>query len=98
MHEARVEAEIANEPYKWYPQRAGRVDLVVSRAKETGAWSDPVVRQEIAKLLTMSRSDELDGAPRGAQRNASANHRVPRVRSANSPAATSRARHRTCTR
>ena len=54
--EARVEAEIANEPYKWYPQRAGRVDLVVARAKQTGAWRDPVTRQEIAKLLTMSRA------------------------------------------
>jgi len=53
--EARAEAEIANEPYRWYPQRAGRVDLVVPRAKETGAWRDPVVRQEIAKLLTMAR-------------------------------------------
>jgi alkylation response protein AidB-like acyl-CoA dehydrogenase len=52
----RAETEIANEPYRWYPQRAGRVDLVVSRAMETGAWNDPVVRQEIAKLLTMSRS------------------------------------------
>ena len=53
--EARVEAEIANEPYRWYPQRAGRVDLVVERAKQTGAWSDPIARQEIAKLLTLSR-------------------------------------------
>jgi alkylation response protein AidB-like acyl-CoA dehydrogenase len=53
--EAHAEAEIANEPYRWYPQRAGRVDLVLPRAKETGAWSDPVVRQEIAKLLTLSR-------------------------------------------
>ena len=54
--EARVESQIANEPYKWYPQRAGRVDLVIPRAKETGAWTDPVIRQEIAKLLTLSRS------------------------------------------
>ncbi len=54
--EARVEAEIANEPYKWYPQRAGRVDLVIPRAKETGAWMDSVIRQEIAKLLTLSRA------------------------------------------
>ena len=54
--EARVEAEIANEPYKWYPQRAGRVDLVIARAKQTGSWNDPLVRQEIAKLLTMSRA------------------------------------------
>ncbi len=54
--EARAEIEIENEPYRWYPQRAGRVDLVVPRAKETGAWTDPVVRQEIAKLLTLSRA------------------------------------------
>ncbi|MFU8814611.1 MAG: acyl-CoA dehydrogenase family protein [Pseudomonadales bacterium] len=53
--QALVEAEIANEPYRWYPQRAGRVDLVVPRAKATGAWNDPVVRQEIARLLTLSR-------------------------------------------
>ena len=54
--EERAETEIANEPYKWYPQRAGRVDLVVQRARETGAWNDPVTRQEIAKLLIMHRS------------------------------------------
>jgi alkylation response protein AidB-like acyl-CoA dehydrogenase len=53
--EAREEIEIANEPYRWYPQRAGRVDLVVERAKATGTWTDPVIRQEIAKLLTLSR-------------------------------------------
>jgi alkylation response protein AidB-like acyl-CoA dehydrogenase len=46
------------EPYKWYPQRAGRVDLIVQRARETGKFSDPVVRQEIAKLLIMSKSSE----------------------------------------
>ena len=46
------------EPYKWYPQRAGRVDLVLQRAKETGKINDPVVRQEIAKLLIMSKSAE----------------------------------------
>ncbi|MGE0424284.1 MAG: acyl-CoA dehydrogenase family protein [Reyranellaceae bacterium] len=53
-------AEIATtmEPYKWYPQRAGRVDLVIPRAKETGKINDPVVRQEIAKLLVMSKSAE----------------------------------------
>jgi len=53
--QAREEIEIANEPYRWYPQRAGRVDLALPRAKETGAWHDPVIRQEIAKLLTLSR-------------------------------------------
>jgi alkylation response protein AidB-like acyl-CoA dehydrogenase len=46
------------EPYKWYPQRAGRVDLVMQRARETGKIADPVVRQEIAKLLIMAKSAE----------------------------------------
>ena len=54
--EERKETEISNEPYRWYPQRAGRVDLVVQRAKDTGAWDDPVVRQEIAKLLILHRT------------------------------------------
>src|SRR5690242_2727692 len=46
------------EPYKWYPQRAGRVDLVVERAKATGRIEDPVLRQEIAKLLTIAKAAE----------------------------------------
>ena len=46
------------EPYKWYPQRAGRVDLVLERAKATGKINDPVIRQEIAKLLIMSKAAE----------------------------------------
>jgi alkylation response protein AidB-like acyl-CoA dehydrogenase len=56
--EERLEAEKANEPYKWYPQRAGRVDLIIERAKETGANKDPYVRQEIAKLMILAKSAE----------------------------------------
>lgn len=56
--EERAEVATTMEPYKWYPQRAGRVDLVLSRARETGTINDPVVRQEIAKLLTMAKSAE----------------------------------------
>ncbi len=54
--EEREEIAIATEPYGWYPQRAGRVDLILERAGETGRISDPVVRQEIAKLLILDRS------------------------------------------
>ncbi len=54
--EERAETEMANQPYKWYPQRAGRVDLIIERAKETGANKDPYVRQEIAKLMILSKS------------------------------------------
>ena len=56
--EERVELAHANEPYKWYPQRAGRVDLVMDRAAETGRIDDPSVRQEIARLLIRARSSE----------------------------------------
>ncbi|TAJ36607.1 MAG: acyl-CoA dehydrogenase [Reyranella sp.] len=56
--EEKAEIATTMEPYKWYPQRAGRVDLVMKRAKETGKIADPVVRQEIAKLLIMSKSAE----------------------------------------
>jgi alkylation response protein AidB-like acyl-CoA dehydrogenase len=56
--EERRELETANQPYKWYPQRAGRVDLIIDRAKETGANTDPHVRQEIAKLMILAKSAE----------------------------------------
>jgi alkylation response protein AidB-like acyl-CoA dehydrogenase len=60
--EERAEIATVNEPYKWYPQRAGRVDLVLERAKATGRIGDPVVRQEIAKLLTLSKAAEWTAA------------------------------------
>lgn len=56
--EEKAEIATTMEPYKWYPQRAGRVDLVMKRAIETGKITDPVMRQEIAKLLIMSKSAE----------------------------------------
>jgi alkylation response protein AidB-like acyl-CoA dehydrogenase len=56
--EERAEIATTMEPYKWYPQRAGRVDLILQRAKETGKLADPVVRQEIARLLVMSKAAE----------------------------------------
>lgn len=56
--EERAEIATVMEPYKWYPQRAGRVDLVMKRARESGRLADPAVRQEIARLMMMSRSAE----------------------------------------
>lgn len=56
--EERAEIATTMEPYKWYPQRAGRVDLILQRARETGKLADPVVRQEIARLLVMSKAAE----------------------------------------
>jgi alkylation response protein AidB-like acyl-CoA dehydrogenase len=51
VDEARLEAAEYNKTYVWYPQRQGRVDLVVERAQTTGRASDPIVRQDIAGLL-----------------------------------------------
>lgn len=56
--EVRRENEVLMAPYTWYPQRAGRVDLLIERAQATGRISDPVVRQEIASVLIMARCAE----------------------------------------
>lgn len=56
--EERKEISVDLAPYKWYPQRAGRVDLLLPRARETGSIDDPVVRQELAKVLVMSKAAE----------------------------------------
>lgn len=55
LREATLEAEQHLATYNWYPQRAGRVDLVVEHARSAGRSQDPVVRQQIARLLSMQR-------------------------------------------
>jgi alkylation response protein AidB-like acyl-CoA dehydrogenase len=54
--EAAAETEQVLEPYRWYPQRAGRPDLVIERAIAAGRRADPLVRQEIARLITLAWS------------------------------------------
>lgn len=66
--EFREELAIALEPYSWYPQRAGRVDLAWPRAVEKGAIDDPVVRQELARLLAQSAASELAAQSAAEQR------------------------------
>ncbi|HUK62788.1 MAG TPA: acyl-CoA dehydrogenase family protein, partial [Dongiaceae bacterium] len=56
--EQRAETAQIMAPYTWYPQRAGRADLIVERAQATGKNRDPVVRQEIAKLVSLARATE----------------------------------------
>ena len=56
IDEARAESVEYNKTYEWYPQRKGRVDLVVERAQATGAVADPVVRQEMMKLISFERA------------------------------------------
>ncbi len=75
--EEAEEIRVALEPYTWYPQRAGRVDLIVERARETGTDQDPVIRQEIAKVLILSqcaewtarraRAAQQEGRPQGPE-------------------------------
>ncbi|RLA53225.1 MAG: acyl-CoA dehydrogenase [Gammaproteobacteria bacterium] len=58
FEELAAEVKVALEPYKWYPQRAGRVDIMIKRAEETGAINDQVVRQEVAKALTIHQASQ----------------------------------------
>jgi alkylation response protein AidB-like acyl-CoA dehydrogenase len=50
-------AEIAK-VYSWYPQRAGRPDLVIEHARARGVERDPMVRQEIARVISMHRASQ----------------------------------------
>lgn len=52
--EATAEQRATSEPHKWYPQRAGRPDLLIERAKACGVNTDPLVRQEIAGVMSLS--------------------------------------------
>jgi alkylation response protein AidB-like acyl-CoA dehydrogenase len=52
--EAAQEALHLRAPYRWYPQRAGRVDLLVPQALATGRAADPHVRQELARAITLA--------------------------------------------
>jgi len=58
VREAKAEAAEYNKTYVWYPQRQGRLDLVIDRARSTGTSADPIVRQEIAKVISLHRSAE----------------------------------------
>jgi len=58
LDEYRREVAEVMAPYTWYPQRAGRVDLVLQRARATGRDADPIVRQAIAHLIAITRAAE----------------------------------------
>jgi alkylation response protein AidB-like acyl-CoA dehydrogenase len=55
LDEARAESDAHFAVYSWYPQRAGRVDLVIEHARAAGVTRDPVIRQAIARLITLQR-------------------------------------------
>jgi alkylation response protein AidB-like acyl-CoA dehydrogenase len=58
LAEARAEADDHFATYSWYPQRAGRPDLVIEHARSAGVAGDPLIRQAIARLITMQRVSE----------------------------------------
>ena len=58
IDEAKAESEEHFKVYSWYPQRAGRVDLTKDHARTKKRNTDPIIRQEIAKLLSMHRIGE----------------------------------------
>ncbi len=58
IDEAAAEAADHFATYAWYPQRAGRADLVAERAREFSRTDDPLVRQAIAELVSFQRANE----------------------------------------
>ena len=58
IDEARHEADEHFATYHWYPQRAGRVDLLIERARVAGVDQDPVVRQAITRVLSQQRASQ----------------------------------------
>jgi alkylation response protein AidB-like acyl-CoA dehydrogenase len=55
LDEARAESDAHFAVYSWYPQRAGRADLVIAHARAAGVAGDPVIRQAIARVITLQR-------------------------------------------
>jgi len=66
--EAIAERTAAAEPHKWYPQRAGRPDLVIAQARAEGRARDPLVRQEIARLIELTWTARWTAARAAAAR------------------------------
>jgi alkylation response protein AidB-like acyl-CoA dehydrogenase len=75
--EAAAEAADYFSTYVWYPQRAGRTDLIVQRARETGTSNDPVTRDLMMRLHCLdqtakwtalrARAARLAGRPPGPE-------------------------------
>ena len=61
VQEAKRESDAYFSVYKWYPQRAGRANLVVPEARRTGRVTDPNVRQQISAVETITRTSSWTG-------------------------------------
>jgi alkylation response protein AidB-like acyl-CoA dehydrogenase len=60
--EALQETARNSQPYTWYPQRGGRADLLIEHARGAGRSDDALVRQEIARALSMARAAQWTAA------------------------------------
>ena len=56
LREARAETDEHSKPYRWYPQRMGRAELIIDAARRAGRLDDPVIRQDIAALESLVRT------------------------------------------
>lgn len=68
VREAMAEAEDHFATYVWYPQRAGRADLVVERTQQRGRAGEPTVRQQVTDLQSFVRANEWTAARAAAAR------------------------------
>lgn len=68
--QAAAEATAYLQTYEWYPQRAGRADLVAPLARRLGRADDPVLRQDVAALHALQRAAQLTAQRAGARRKA----------------------------
>jgi len=55
LDEARVEADRHFATYSWYPQRAGRVDLLAEQARANDVGADRLSRQDVAAVTAKQR-------------------------------------------
>ena len=68
VREAIAEADEYFATYSWYPQRAGRADLVIDAARAIGVADDPLVRQKIASVVSLQRVNQWTAARAAAAR------------------------------
>jgi alkylation response protein AidB-like acyl-CoA dehydrogenase len=68
VREAVAEADEYFATYSWYPQRAGRADLVAEAARTAGRSHDAVVRQLVASVHSMQRVNQWTAARAMASR------------------------------
>jgi alkylation response protein AidB-like acyl-CoA dehydrogenase len=62
LREAKAENDEWFSAYVWYPQRAGRPDLLAARAAAVGRSGDPVVRQQLARVASLQRIADWSAA------------------------------------